>query len=106
MKPLSCIARQDEGFGVAAWRELRVGDRIRLVADPPEWQQPGYHLPPGTRDLWRRLVARRRPLRVYEVDVWGLPWVQCRIGKPGGGWEYHFLAICEGGWVRVRPRIA
>ncbi len=85
-----------------AWRDLRVGDRIRPVGDPPEWQQPGYHLPTGTRDLWRLLVGRRRAMRVYNVDEWGAPWVQCRVRLPGGGWRQHFLAITQGGWVRVR----
>jgi hypothetical protein len=87
-----------------AWQDLRVGDRIRLVAEPPEWrQQPGYQLPPCTRRLWRLLIARRRPLRIYEVDEWGVPWARCRV-RGRGGWEHHYLAIVEGGWVRVRPR--
>jgi hypothetical protein len=89
---------------VETWQELRVGDRIRLVAEPPEWQRPGYHLPPCTRRLWLRLIARRRPLRVCEVDEWGVPWVQCRFRLPGGGWEHQHLAIFEGGWVRVKSR--
>jgi hypothetical protein len=88
-----------------AWQDLRVGDRIRLVAEPSEWQQPGYRLPPCTRRLWQLLVTRRRPLRIYEVDEWGLPWVYCRV-RGRGGWEHHHLAIVEGGWVRVRPRRA
>ncbi len=92
---------------MAAWQELRVGDRLRPVAAPPEWQQPGYLLPAETAELWRVLVARRRPLRVYEVDACGAPRVKCRIRTDTGGWEYHFLAITHGGWVRVaddRPR--
>jgi hypothetical protein len=88
---------------VEAWQDLRVGDRIRLVGEPPEWLRPGYHVPPETRELWLLLVARRRPLRVYEVDEWGAPWVRCRVRK-AGRWEHHYLAIVEGGWVRVRPR--
>ena len=88
------------------WRELRVGDRVRPVADPPEWELPGYHLPAETRDLWRLLVDRGRPLRIDEVDAWGAPWVRCRVRRPGGGWEHHSLAITEGGWVRVGSRQA
>ncbi len=84
-----------------AWQELRIGDRVRPVGFPPEWGQPGYHLPADTADLWRLLVARRRPLRVYEVDAWGAPWVRCRVRTPAGGWEHHFLAVTQGGWVRV-----
>ena len=86
---------------MAAWQELRVGDRLRPVTAPPEWQQSGYHLPADTAELWRVLVARRRPLRVYEVDARGVPWVQCRVLSNNGGWEHHFLAITHGGWVRV-----
>jgi hypothetical protein len=86
------------------WQRLRVGDRIRLVAEPPEWQRPGYQLPRCTRRLWLLLIARRRPLRIYEIDEQGAPWVRCRVHGRDGGWEHHFLAIVEGGWVRVRPR--
>lgn len=83
------------------WRELRVGDGVRPVADPPEWRQSGYHLPAETGALWKLLVARGRPLRVCEVDKWGSPWVRCRVRTANGGWEHHFLALTHGGWVRV-----
>src|SRR5437763_16962149 len=69
-----------------------LGDRIRLVAEPPEWQRPGYHLPSCTRRLWLLLIARRRSLRVCEVDEWGAPWLCCRFRKRDGGWEHHYLA--------------
>jgi hypothetical protein len=72
------------------------------VADPPEWRRPGCHLPAETAALWRLLVTRRRPLRVYEVDEAGAPWVRCRVRTAGRGWEHHFLAITHGGWVRVQ----
>src|SRR5262245_54202589 len=87
-----------------AWRELKVGDRIRLVEEPPEWRRPGYHVPTVTRRLVRRLIACRRALRIYEVDEWGSPWIRCRFRGTTGGWEHHFLSVREGGWVRVRPR--
>jgi hypothetical protein len=86
---------------VEAWQELRVGDRIRPVTGPPEWGQPGYRLPPETAALWQLLVARRRPLRVYEVDEWGAPWVRCRVRRPDGGWDGHYLAITHSGWVKA-----
>ena len=73
--------------------DLRVGDRIRLVAFPTEWDQPGYRAPRSTRKVYRRLIERRRPLRVYQVDEWGMPWVACRFRDPRGNWEYHWLAI-------------
>jgi hypothetical protein len=86
------------------WQELRVGDRIRFVGMPPEWDAPGFYVPECTRRLVRRLIARRRPLRVYEVGEWGSPWVRCQFRLRSGRWEYHWLAIREGGWVRVKRR--
>jgi len=30
-----------------------------------------------TRQLFERLVADRTVLRIYRIDDWGTPWVQC-----------------------------
>ena len=84
--------------------ELRVGDRIRIVRLPSAWDRPAYLVPPCTRRLYRRLIARGRPVRVYEIDRQGLPWIHCRFRRPDGRWEHHFLAIDAGSWVRVRKR--
>src|SRR5437660_427372 len=88
---------------IDGWRTLRVGDRIRMVRFPTEWEQPGYHVPLCTRRLYRALIDRRRSVRVYEIK-WGMPWIRCRLPRRGGGWEHHFLAIIDDSWVRVRSR--
>jgi hypothetical protein len=87
-----------------SWRQLRVGDFIRLVAFPGEFIQPGYHLTPCTRRVYERLMTRRRPVRVDRVDDQGLPWIRCHLRDEDGRWEYHHLAFNHGGWVRVRRR--
>jgi hypothetical protein len=89
-----------------AWRNLRVGDRIRMVRLPSAWQQPGYQVPRCTRRLYRRLIERRRPVRVYRIDEGGLPWIRCRFRQADGAWEHHFLAVNDDSWVRVRRRAA
>src|SRR5262245_44582571 len=86
------------------WQGLRIGDRIRLVSMPLEWDRPDYRVPPCTRRLMRRLIARKRALRICEVDDWGAPWVHCRIRRPDNRWAHHWLTITQGGWVRVRHR--
>jgi hypothetical protein len=87
------------------WRKLRVGDRIRIIRLPTEWNiVPGYHVPPCTRRLYKRLITRRRPVRISEIDEWGLPWIHCKFRRPNGGWEYHFLAVNDDSWVRVKSR--
>jgi hypothetical protein len=87
-----------------SWRDLRVGDRIHLVAMPSEFAQPGYFLAPCTRRVYERLIARRRPVRVFKIDEWGLPWIRCNFREHDGRWGYHSLAFNHDGWVRVRPR--
>jgi hypothetical protein len=86
------------------WRQLRVGDRIRIVRMPSEWALDGYVLPPDTRRLYRLLIARKRPLRIYDIDESGLPWVKCQFRTRNGRWEYHYLAVNDDSWLRVKSR--
>lgn len=87
-----------------AWRELRVGDRVRVVRMPSDWDAPGYFVPTCTRRLYRRLIGRRRSVRVYKIDESGVPWIACRFQKNDGSWEYHLLAMNDDSWIRVRSR--
>jgi len=85
-------------------RDLKVGDRVRLVHLPGEYVQP-HTLHRETRRLYKRLLARRRSVRVCKVDELGLPWIKCQFRRKNGRWEYHYLLIStESGWTRVKPR--
>ena len=65
------------------FRQLRVGDRIRILAIPGQ-DVPGFWLHEDTRRLFERLVSQRMVLRVYRIDEWGKPWVKCPYpGEPG-----------------------
>ena len=88
------------------WRELRVGDLIRIVRLPTGVDTPGYTFHPCTRRLYKRLIARRRPLRVCRIDQWGAPWVRCRFRCKDGLWEHHSLAVNDDSWIRVKRRSA
>ena len=50
------------------WRDLRVGDRIRMTGIPESWAQPHAHVPACTRQLVEKLVAQRI---VVQVDHLG-----------------------------------
>ena len=87
------------------WRKLRVGDRIRIVRMPSVAALDGYVFPRMTRRLYRLLIARKRPLRVYKIDEpWRLPWIKCKFRTKKGRWEYHCLAVNDDSWVRVKSR--
>ncbi|MBN9520545.1 hypothetical protein J0H58_18805 [bacterium] len=88
------------------WKRLRVGDRIRFVRMPWYTDTPGYTFPPETRRLYKRLIARGRPARVYEIDEYGLPWIRCRFRRRNSVWEHHFLAVNDDSWVRVKGRVS
>ena len=59
---------------------------------------------PETRRLYRKLIARNRPARVFQIDEYGLPWICCRFRRTNGTWETHWLAINDDSWVQVHPR--
>ena len=84
-------------------KPLKVGERVRLIRFPPHWTDPAYHIPWSTREVYRRLMARRRPLRVDEVDEHGA-WVLCKFPSRAGRVHYHHIVLDDGCWVRVIPR--
>jgi hypothetical protein len=85
-------------------RELRVGDRVRIVRMPSDADAPGFYFAPETRRLYKKLIARNRSVRVFKIDADGLPWIACRFRRRNATWEYHWLAINDDSWVRVRTR--
>jgi hypothetical protein len=82
---------------------LKVGARVRIVRFPPGWAEPGFHVPWSTREVYRRLMARRRSLRIDLVDAWGA-WVRCQFRSRAGRMHYHSVVLDDGCWVRVIPR--
>jgi hypothetical protein len=83
------------------WRDLKVGDRVRIVQLPTASKQPGYYLAPETRRLYKQLIARRRSVRISHLDACGLPYIYCRFRQEDGSWEHHWLAVNDDSWVKV-----
>lgn len=83
---------------------LQVGERVRIVRLPTVWKTAQYKVSRTMRDVYRRLIARRRPVRIDEIDMRGLPWIRCQFKDRSGQMEYHFLVLDDGSWVRVVPR--
>ena len=86
------------------WRQLVVGDRVRIVRLPSGADAPGSLFHPETRELYCRLIARGRAVRIFQIDEHDLPWIRCRFRGDDGAWAHHWLAINDDSWVRVVPR--
>jgi hypothetical protein len=86
------------------WRSLKIGGRIRIVRLPSPESMDGYVLPANTRRFYKRLIALKKRLTVYEIDRDGLPWIQCQLRRRDGGLAIHFLAVNDDSWVRVKSR--
>ena len=85
-------------------QNLKVGDRVRLVHFPKEWVGRGL-LPRDTRQLYKYLLARRSPVRVWQIDETGMPWIRCQLRAKDGVMEYHLLLIgTDSGWVKLKKR--
>lgn len=88
------------------WKQLRVGDKIRIVRMPWYASAPDHTFLPETRWLYKKLIARGRSLRIFKVDELGLPWIRCRFRRRNGLWEHHWLAVNDDSWVLVKSRAA
>ena len=90
--------------GKDLWTALRVGDRVRVVRLPLFQGIRGAGLLPETRRLYRKLITRSRPSRVFQIDEYGVPWIYCKFRRKSGKWEMHWLAINDDSWVHVNRR--
>lgn len=83
--------------------DLKIGDRIRFVSTPDEWNQPGYRVPAMTRRFIKTMIRRRFPSRIKRIE-YGMPWIDARI-KVKGKIHYHTYGIDEtSGWRLVKSR--
>jgi hypothetical protein len=54
-----------------------------------------------TLEAYQTLIDRRRPVRVYRLDEFNMPWIRFREKLPDGRWMTQGLLINHDGWVRV-----
>ena len=82
------------------WRNLKVGDRVRIVRLPTEFSSPGYQVHDDTVALYQHLIDQGCVLTIDEVDDSGRPRVEYEWVKPEGV-EYHGLLINDDSWERA-----
>ncbi len=85
--------------------DLKVGDQVRILGVPNQ-DVPNYTIFPETVAAFEALVARRRPVRISEIDEDGTPWYNFRLKAADGTWEYHFMSVAEddNNWRVVKKR--
>lgn len=86
--------------------DLKIGDRIRIIAVPGEGV-PNYYIHKDTVKVFKKLIERKRSVRVFEIDEYGQPWYKCQFRRKNGKWEYHWISVGfgeESSWVLVKPR--
>ena len=85
-------------------KRLRIGDWVRVVRLPTCQGVVGGGLHSSTLRLYKRLIARGRPSRVFQIDEYGHPWIYCRFRRKDGKWDISWLAINDDSWVLVKSR--
>ncbi len=102
---MSCPLSHDNRLAMPNPKKLQIGDRIRFVTLPDEWDDPKFHVHDDTIELVTALVERGRSSRVCEIADDGYPWIKARLRQGDGTIVYHSLGIYEAtGWVRVARR--
>ena len=83
------------------WRNLRIGDRIRITHILSEYLKPNYTFPDETRELYEHLIERRQILTIDEICDHNLPWVSYEQTMDDGEVVYHSLAVDDDSWELV-----
>lgn len=94
--------------GMPDHRELKVGDRIRLLRVPAcDLEQREREVAEGaeeaglTADTIERIIAQDPVVTISSIDERGLPWFERELVSEDGEIHYHSLAIMEDeSWVR------
>ena len=85
-------------------KKLKVGDRVKFVALPDEWDAPRYSTPDEDVAFMKAMIARTWPSRVCRIDESGFPWIEARM-RNRSRIVYHGWGIYENtGWRLVRKR--
>ena len=84
--------------------ELKVGDKIKILSVPGEGI-PNYYIDKDTVRVYKKIIARKRPVRIYEIQD-GQPWYAVKFRRKNGKWEYHFLSVMDedANWVPVKRK--
>jgi len=85
-------------------KRLKIGDLVKFVALPDEWQAPNYHVHEESVEFMKVMIARRWPSRVCEIDDWGNPWISARIREEGEIRLHSWAIVEKTGWRLVRRR--
>ncbi len=86
-------------------KKLKIGDRVKFVVLPDEWDAPGCSINDEDVTFMQAMIARKGASRVFRIDEEGFPWIKARI-KNLCGIEHHDWGIFEQtGWRLVRKRL-
>lgn len=88
-----------ESSGHEVWRQLEVGDQVRVVDWPPELSRASMHA--ETVALYELLIASSIPLTVCEIDDSGFPTGKTEISDERGV-RSEYLLLNHGGIQMVR----
>ena len=85
------------------WRNLKLGDSVRIVRIPSQFSEPRYQNGDweDTFALYRTLIAGNVVLTISEIDEFGRPWVEHDMLDSNGNVTSNALAVDDDSWVRI-----
>jgi len=91
-----------------SWRNLRIGDRVRIVRLPSDSLNPELHFDEETRAVFLQLIAANAILTIRDLDEFGHPWTCSFNFDPDGTVNDgdgigHSLALNDDSWEFVTP---
>ena len=94
--------KHDLGSMSGRWRQLRPGDRVRLLRVPePDLRKREQELRDGTEmagwtaDTLERILKINPIVTIDCVDEFGAPWFEYQLTAADGEIEYHSIAITD-----------
>lgn len=85
-------------------KTLKIGDKIKFIHHPVEWDDPKFHIDKWDKKFMDILISRGYWQKISKIDEYGKPWIQTRI-KNKNRVEHHGWAIVEKtGWIKYNKK--
>ena len=82
-------------------KSLKVGDKIRFISIPLEWNESGFQVLPESKEFMNDLIKQNAVVVKIRIDEYCNPWFEVDIcsGKSNG--ENSWAVFESSGWVFV-----
>ena len=78
---------------------LKIGDKIKFISVPLEWNYPDYRVFPESKEFMDDLINQGEIVVINRIDEYNNPWFEVVIVRGNSKGENSWAVFESSGWV-------